>query len=219
MAGVEAADGSKCGAGMTWRRGIASGPAGPSSEASQQWASMRARICSATARASRPASPLTRGSRAVRIDVDEIVQLQRQGVDGVEARAAPAAGALRQSAGDNARPARASARRRGTAAAGAFRWAGPAWWCGRRSRCRRTPAADQTCIRRDLLVADARGRERGHAAALELQPGVGHVLVAAQDGNPQGLDLPHAGCGPATAPGRCRGSSGPAPRPRRSSGR
>ena len=31
------------------------------------------------------------------------------------------------------------------------------------------------------LVAHPRGREHGHAAALELQPGVGHVFVAAQD--------------------------------------
>ena len=178
---------------MTWRRGNAKGPTGPSSEASQQWLRMLARICSATAKASRPAWPLTRGCRGMRgSTLDKVLLLQRQGVDGVEgqllARQVLFGKVLalmfellwRQLIDVELPPAQG--------------FAGPDQRRGPAGEVDAGKRPGRPCLHPpDGLVAYAAGRKRGHAATLEFEPRIGHVLVTAENGNAKGLDFPQRG--------------------------
>ena len=80
--------------------------------------------------------------------LDEIVELQGQGIDGVERQLLLRQVLFGEMLRDSARPARASAHRRGTAAAAAFRWGGRVVAVRAAKSMAAKPSADQTCIRR-----------------------------------------------------------------------
>ena len=143
---------------------------------------------------SRPAAPVMRGGRWARIDSTKSAISRASASTAANCCCCRGRSAPFPTASCNTRSRRRQGRARNlprtSAALGRTRVA---------VRAAKSTAAnargDQACIRR-AGRAYARGGKRGHAARGEVQPGVGHVFLAAQDGHAQGLDLAHRGADP-----------------------
>ena len=199
-------------------RGRSCGPTGPSGIPSHWWAFTPRRTWSARRMARRPSSPLTFGRARVRTAATKLSSSRASGSrpsgwTWSTRRILPEEALLHGERLGQVEPVQVD-----LAASEAVRGADQRPRPGAEVE-RRVPLGAPEPHLADGLEAHPAGRQVGHAAVLELDPGVGDVLVAAEDAHAR----PPPPTGPASRrasrPGRGRGSSGRAPRRCRSSGR